>query len=144
MFGVINGLVLNENERMDAINSRIAQRTVKANADYIFSPRPAATRCVLMPTVIAPTGSEPIRQKEPLPFMQNVDDESTLWNIQFAANNCDLTYIPSSTSDMYKVSVPSTASVQTHPLLFTSSVHKESTPMPTSQTFYNVRVRQKM
>lgn len=143
MFGVVNGLVLFENERMDLINQRILERLPTKPVDYVFSPRPVSTRYMLLPVVDPPAVLDPpIQQKAAAPFMQNVDDESTLLNIQFAMqDNCVLAYAPSSTSDLYKVKIPSTTTVQTHPLLFSESIHAETPRHPTAQPFNNVRLR---
>lgn len=143
MFGVINGLVLRENERMETINSRLLARMPDNNVDHVYDPRPVPTRYNLMPVVDPPVVSTvPIYQKMPAPFMQNVDDESTLWNINFALqDNLKLTYVPSSTSDLYKVSIPSTSTVQTHPLLFAGTVHSQTPVHPTPKAFYNVRLK---
>ena len=62
----------------------------------------------------------------------NVNQESVLRNQIYALQHCSLaTYVPSSKSDLYQLSIPSSKTVeQTHELLFTKEKFCEFNPNP--------------
>jgi len=143
MFGVVNGFYLRNDEVTDTINARLAERGgVNIPIPYLYSPRPVSTKFVVLPVVDTPLVSATAIQRGPRdPYMENIDTESTLKNIQFARqDNPLLTYIPPSTSDLYKVKIPSTNSHQPHPLLF-ANVISAPTHVPKTKAFNNVRLR---
>ena len=146
MFGVVNGFYLRNDEITDSINARLAERGgVYMSVPYLYSPRPVSTKFVVFPVVDTPVSATAIKPGPRDPYMQNIDTESTLKNIQFARqDNPMLTYIPSSTSDLYKVSVPSTNSHQPHPLLFANVISSPKHVPKTQHAFNNVRLREKI
>lgn len=147
MFGVVNGFYLRPDELTDSINNRIADRGgVNIPVPYLYSPRPVSTKFIVLPVVDTPLVSATAIKPGPRdPYMENIDTESTLRNIQFARqDNPMLTYIPSSTSDLYKVSIPSTNSHQTHPLLFANVISTPKHVPKTQHAFNNVRLREKI
>jgi hypothetical protein len=147
MFGVVNGFYLRNNELTDAINTRLAERGgVYIPTPYLYSPRPVSTKFTVLPVVDTPLVSATAIKPGPRdPYMENIDTDSTLKNIQFARqDNPLLTYIPSSTSDLYKVKIPSTNSHQPHPLLFANVISSPKHVQKTPHAFNNVRLREKI
>lgn len=130
-------------ERTEEIDKRIYERMMSTDISLRpnFDPRPAETRHTVFP-VIPPVNSgtnsstEPIRKfleydvtksfspiqaKGPVDgYLRHVNTESSLRNQYFGIQHGAIqsTYIPSSTSDLYRVSVP------------TSSLSNEEQPFP--------------
>lgn len=139
IYGLPDGILYGQNERVDELNSRISSRhfpdiPLAPN----FDPRPVPTKYSLFPIINRRT--EPKESIQLLPrhhvevnfnpgsakappcgFIHNIDIETTLRNQTVAVQNGAYqgTYIPSSKSDLYHVSVPYIPSVQPHVDLFT-------------------------
>ena len=144
-------------DRVDELNARIAARLHADPPPMVFSPRPVSTKYVVFPVIDTLSESrvsiksviEPTYypgQRAPFrSYMDRIEDETTLLNLRAAMQNDErIGYVPSSTSDLYFVHVPSTESIQTHPRLFTSVVaSKQPVPM-TAKLFNNVTLRPKL
>ena len=138
IYGIPEGVSYGQNERVDELNDRINSRTTP---DYMlppnFDPRSTQTRFTMFPALNArrPTSvsiesnydyaaetnfTPPIGLRgPPAGFINNVDTESTLRNQFFGLQKSDQSvYIPSTESDLYKVTIASRRMEQTHPLLF--------------------------
>ena len=137
--GVHRELIVGQHERLDEINDRIKSRQF---SDYPlepnFSPRPVSTKYSLMP--IMAKNSNPLPKVPILPqfehivqmnfnpatrnapfkgYARNVDTETVLRNQTMAAQNSSQSvYVPSSDSDLYKVSVVSRPVDQPYSHLF--------------------------
>jgi len=120
-------------ERTDEIDKRIYERTLTTNTPLRpnFDPRPVETRHFLFP--ISPYVSKEFLNRPPVPvrnyleydttkvfssiqskapvegYFHNVNTESSLRNQYFGLQHgaINATYIPSSTSDLYKINVAS-------------------------------------
>ncbi len=138
IYGVPEGILYGQNERVDELNSRLTSRhfpdmPLAPN----FDPRPVPTKYALFPMINRRTQPKESIQllprhhvevnfnpgnakAPPCGFIQNVDVETSLRNQTVALQNGAYqgTYIPSSKSDLYQVSVPYSPSVQPHPDLF--------------------------
>ena len=119
MNGVVNGVFICNNQRLDKINEKILDRNnTSQSLNMTFSPRPAVTRQVLMPMLDCrqPTGvpcmQTPLYNVEtvfnpgnsaPFSGYQNkIDDESKLKNIVFPLQKAPQSkFIPSFDSDLY-------------------------------------------
>jgi hypothetical protein len=159
--GVVQGVFYGQNERVDEINDRYTSRQF---SDYAlapsFDPRPVSTKYSHFPCIegrrpthetIVSHGDYNIGQnfnpgtrKSPWSgFSNNVDTETILRNQTFAIQRANQQeYIPSSDSDLYKVTIVAKPSEQTHPLLFnrpsysTTSMNNGSQPIG-KNTFFN-------
>jgi hypothetical protein len=141
IYGVPNGISYGQNERVDEINGRISDRNL---SDYPlrpnFDPRPIPTKYSLFPIInrraettvpidkypdysVQTNFSPATQQGPPQGFLTNVDVETVLRNqtvaLQHGADQG--VYVPSSGSDLYRVSVVSTPSIQPYPKLFEQS-----------------------
>jgi hypothetical protein len=145
MDGVIpNGVVYyGQFERLNQINDRVAQRNVPdRDLPPNFDPRPVLTKYALFlmldnrmpPTVpiqpnlnysLETNFTPPVMKAGPVSGYNNhIDTENQLRNQYFALQKGapQGMYIPSSNSDLYKVSVVSRPEVQPYPLLFSETV----------------------
>jgi hypothetical protein len=137
--GVHRDLVVGQFERLDEINNRITSRQF---SDYPlepnFSPRPVSTKYNLMPIMAKNSNPLPKVQIQPQlehivqmnfnpatrngPFKtyaRNVDTETILRNQTMAYQNASQSvYVPSSTSDLYNVTVVSSPVDQPYKHLF--------------------------
>jgi hypothetical protein len=146
--GVISGIMYGQNERVDQLNQRIYDRfqpdkPLQPNLEF----RSTSTKYSHFPMVdlrkkaavdisppleysidtnfVPPTSRGPIHG-----YFNNVSTESQLRNQYFAiqkgANQG--TYVPSSNSDLYKVSIPysSSPSIQPYPELFSQSKYQNN------------------
>ena len=135
--GVPEYLYYGQNERVDELNTRIKDRQFPDSPlEPNFSPRPVPTKYSHFPIINRRKQmNEPMipyldynsninfnpgtHRAPPSGFLNNVDTETILRNQTFALQSADQNvYIPSSNSDLYKVTVVSRPSDQTHPLLF--------------------------
>lgn len=138
LFGVHEGLITGQFDRVDELNDRVSSRhfpdrELQAN----FSPRPVPTKYSLFPVIERRTPvSEPIREMSrhsvgnnfspathngPVStYLANVDTETILRNQTVALQRGaeQGRYVPASTSDLYNVQAVGRAEQQTHPLLF--------------------------
>jgi hypothetical protein len=139
IYGIPEGVSYGQNDRVDELNDRISARGV---SDYAlpsnFDPRPTQTRFTMFPALDSrrPVNTQiesnydyaaetnftpPIGGRGPVSgFLNHVDAESNLRNQFFALQKGagQGVYIPSSKSDLYRVTVPHIPGEQTHPLLF--------------------------
>ena len=139
--GVVSGVQYGQFERLDEINNRIEARNVPDKPlPPNFDPRPVLTKYALFPMLdnrmpatvpIQPnykyslenTFTPAVMARGPVSgFINNVHKESELRNQFFAhQRGADQgVYVPSSESDLYKVYIPSSPSVQPYPLLFST------------------------
>lgn len=137
--GVHRELIVGQHERLDEINDRIKSRQF---SDYPLEPnfsfRPVSTKYSLMPIMAKNSNPEPKVHIQPqfehivemnfnpatrnAPFKgyaRNIDTETVLRNQTMAAQNASQNvYVPSSDSDLYKVSVVSRPVEQPYKHLF--------------------------
>ena len=136
--GAVQGVQYGQNERVDELNDRIAERHFPDMAlEPNYSCRPVPTKYSQFPIVNRRTPvREPLNQyaqhnlynnfnptgshSNAKGFQQNVDVETVLRNQTFALQHgADQgVYIPTSNSDLYNVSVVSRPSDQPYTLLF--------------------------
>ena len=138
LYGVPEGVYYGQNERVDELNNRIQSRHfADSPLEPNFNPRSVPTKYSHFPII---NRRKPIQESAiqypnyhlnanfnpgsarapPSGFINNVDTETFLRN-QFFANQhgCDQNvYVPSSNSDLYKISIVSRPSVQPHEDLF--------------------------
>ena len=134
--------------RVEELNYRIWQRNTGDTPQFYFSPRPVPTKYTTMPIVDERIPSKVNIKMTPvfdtsvnflpgtsLPWSGKIDAIDTETHLQRSKD-----YIPDSTSDLYKYSVPSKESVQPFPLLF-SSVRTSNSGIKSTiqekQLFYN-------
>ena len=138
LYGVHNGLIAGQFDRVDELNGRIASRYFpERELQPNFDPRPVPTKYALFPVIErrAPV-SEPIREtpkhsvsgnfnpanrRGPVQtYLANIDTETVLRNqttaLQSGAEQSY--YVPSSNSDLYHTSAVGRVETQTHPGLF--------------------------
>jgi hypothetical protein len=138
MPGVIEGVYYGQNERVDEINTRYQERQFSDSPlEPNFSPRPVPTKYAIFPMMnhrkeakefIIPypeyrtehifnpgTANAP-----PSGYYANIDVETQLrfQNVALQRRTDQGIYVPSSNSDLYKVSVIARPEVQPNPLLF--------------------------
>lgn len=136
--GVPSGVYYGQNERTDELNSRMTSRQFPDSPlQPNFDPRPVSTKYAHFPI-----GNRRVPANEPiLPYIDynssanfypgsanapvsgyynKIDVETVLRNQGFALQRGadQNVYVPSSTSDLYQVSVVSRPSEQPHPMLF--------------------------
>ena len=137
MYGVTKGVYYCNHERVEELNDRIMDRNIPSNQLQMqFDPRPVETRRVLFPGIDCHMPSNTPIQIQPTfnstsqfnpgtsapysGYATKIDDDSKVKDIMMSNQKwCSQSrYIPSSTSDMYSVNVPTTQNIQSHPLLF--------------------------
>jgi hypothetical protein len=138
LFGVHEGLIAGQFDRVEELNDRYASRHFPdRELQPNFSPRPVPTKYALFPVIERRTpATEPVREMSrhsvannfnpatrngPVSsYLANVDTETILRNqtvaIQRGAEQG--VYVPASNSDLYNVHAVGRAETQTHPLLF--------------------------
>lgn len=144
LYGVQQGIIYGQNERVDELNERLYSRNIPdISLAPNFDPRPVPTKYALFPLInrrkesnvrINPMVNHNVdinfnpsnRVGPPQGYIVNVDVETMLRNqgiaLQHGAD--DNVYVPSSNSDLYKVFVPSKPSVQPHPELFNKQTYQ--------------------
>jgi len=138
MYGLAEGVQYGQNERVDELNTRISERFYPDSPlPPNFNTRPVPTKYSIFPMLNTRMPANvsidsnydyaeetnftpPIGLRgPPAGFINNVDTESTLRNQFFGLQKSDQSvYIPSTESDLYKVTIASRRMEQTHPLLF--------------------------
>ncbi len=137
MYGVIEGLMRCQEERVEDLNKRISKRNVPSGfLQSTFSPRPVPTRYVKMPAIdckkkasvfIKNRGTyTPYKTFNPgtaqapwSGFAESIDQDSRLKNIFFPLQNCPQSkYIPGSESQLYKYEIMVSPVEMSHNLLF--------------------------
>ncbi len=136
--GVHQGVQYRQNERVDELNDRINSRIVAdSHLEPNFDPRPVPTKYahfpiinrrkeVNEPSIPYPAYNQylnftPTTSNGPSSgYRNNVDVENSLRNQEYALQHGaeQNVYVPSSTSDLYNVTVTSKPSQQPHPQLF--------------------------
>jgi len=135
--GLPEYLYYGQNERVDELNERIKSRQFPDSPlEPMLAPRSVPTKYSLFPIInrrkpmnepFIPYLDYNIKQNfnpgtqnaPPSGYINNIDTETVLRNQNFALQKADQSiYVPSSNSDLYKVSVVSKPGQQTHPLLF--------------------------
>jgi len=137
-YGVQQGVLYGQNERVDELNDRISARNAPdTHLKPNYDPRPVSTKYAHFPMINRRAPShEPVinfmdhsvsanfnpgsSRAPPVGYFNQVDTETVLRNQFFALQNGpgQHVYIPSSDSDLYKITVVSKPSEQPHPLLF--------------------------
>lgn len=154
MFGVVDGVIYTQHERVDEINDRIYARSLApAPLQPNFDPRPTSTKYALFPMLETKKPiEEPLHQyldysvsrgfnpgngRSPVNTMiNNIEVESLLRNQFFALQKNDrAVYVPDSTSDLYKVTLPRSTNrneEQPYPSLF--ETYQPNQPVSTNIT----------
>jgi len=152
LYGVVEGVYYGQNERVDEINDRYHERQFSDfPLEPNFSPRSISTKYALFPMLNGrkpaheprlsyPEHSSAVnfnpgtRSAPSSGFFPNVDVETILRNqttaLQHGADQG--VYVPSSNSDLYKVSIVSRPSNQPNPLLFRNFQFNQ-TPHPNNE-----------
>ena len=159
MFGIINGCCIRDDHRVQDLNTRISDRNIPSNAlPPQYSIRPVSTKYSKLsildqrkPSTVpannctsfnVETTFNPGNGKAPWNgYASKIHTESVLRNQFFALQGGDQgVYVPSSTSDLYKVEVTSKPMNQPFPGLFEESIFEPFNPNPDnlgSQLFQN-------
>jgi len=136
--GVHQGVQYGQNERVDELNERIRSRVVADSPlEPSFDPRPVSTKYAQFPMinrrkeVNEPSIPYPVYNQHlnftpatsngpSSGYRNNVDVENSLRNQEYAMQHGaeQNVYVPSSTSDLYNVTITSKPSLQPHPELF--------------------------
>jgi hypothetical protein len=139
IYGIPDGVAYGQFERQDELNTRLLERNVPDRQQApVFTPRMVSTRYSRFPLVNLRTQPKeqlnqyldhsvesnftPMNTKGHVSgFVNNIQTESVLRNQHFALQRGgdQGVYIPNSSSDLYRVSVPS------------STTRKETQPFPT-------------
>ena len=138
LYGVPRGILYGQNERVDELNNRIQSRQFPDTPlAPNFSSRPILSKYSRFPILgkrenveiypknvhnIATNFSPATQNGPPNGYLSNIDVETNLRNQNVRLGNKEdaTTFVPSSNSDLYNVSVPVTqnATSQPHPNLF--------------------------
>ena len=138
MYGVVNGVMICQEERTEELNNRLYNRNIPSQAlQPEYSLRPVSTKYALLPIVdqrvkpTVPLKSYPVYNTKQVfnpgtaeapwsGFAVNVNTESKLRNQFFALQKCEQSeYIPSSDSSLFVPYKPmSTNEKQLYPDLF--------------------------
>ena len=159
LYGVVNGGYQCNMERTSELNTRISERMYTTNTlPAMYDVRPVSTKIDFMSVIDRqPVSNVPVQikpvfnteesffpgtQKGPWSGMaSNVNLESELRNQTVALqNNPMATYIPSSNSDLYVNEPVGRIEIQTHPLLFDTTVEVAHNPNKLNlgnKMFYN-------
>jgi hypothetical protein len=139
--GLPEYLYYGQNERVDELNDRIKERQFPDSPlEPMFAPRSVPTKYSQFPIINRRKPmNEPVipyldynlkvnfnpgtQNAPPSGYLNNIDTETILRNQTFALQKAEQSvYIPSSNSDLYKTTVVSKPSEQTHPLLFENPI----------------------
>lgn len=149
IFGVHEGLISGQQDRLEDINSKIYNRNSNEyNTKHapIFEPRPTPTKQSIFPILNLRNTHSGLVSKLDYDKVSsnNVQVENVLQQRIFALQKGadQSVYVPSSNSELYRVSVPSTPSIQPFPSLFSqpkfeSSVHPNIKPNIGNDVFGN-------
>jgi hypothetical protein len=148
MVGVVEGVLYGQNCRVDELNDRIFDRFHPDHAlPPNFDSRPVQTKYALFPMLdkrmpsnvpiesnydysMETNFTPPVSSYGPVSgYINNVNTESTLRNQFFALQKGadQSVYVPSSNSDLYKVTVVSRPEEQPYPLLFENGIAIDKT-----------------
>jgi len=144
--GIVHGFYAGQNDRVDELNARIQGRQFPDNPlRPNFDPRPVPTKYSLFPIIDRKTppryplktdyldnsGFSPATQNgPPKSYLQNIDTETILRNQTVALQHgaTEGVFVPSSNSDLYRVTMPSSSMIYTpqpFPNLFVRSSFTE-------------------
>jgi hypothetical protein len=147
IYGVVNGVYICNNDRVDELNDRIYDRNIPSQKlQSQFDIRPVSSKYAMMP--IFDRRAIPTVPIERMPtynvgevfnpgnaqapwsgFATKIDDDSRLRNQFFAIQKANQAYyIPPTTSDMYKVEVVGQSIQQPFPDLFYKPVFEPFNP----------------
>jgi hypothetical protein len=136
IYGVPEYLYYGQNERVDELNDRMKERQFPDSPlEPMFAPRSVPTKYSHFPIINRrkPMNEPAVpyldynivnfnpgsQRAPPSGILKNIDTETVLRNQTIALQKSEqAVYVPSSSSDLYKVTVVSKPSEQTHPLLF--------------------------
>lgn len=126
IYGIHEGVYYGQNERVDELNSRIYSRNIPpAQLSPAFSPRPTPTKYSYFPimNLRKSQSQQPISSENENEQNSHICDtvlESELRNQNSLLQHGTIQniYIPSSSSELYKIYVTSTPTQQPHPDLF--------------------------
>ena len=138
IYGIPDGVLYSQFDKADEINERMSSRYfADSPLEPQYDPRPVQTKRTLFPMVKnAQYSSAPVlpypsynpqsnfnpgnRRAPSSGFIKNIDVETVLRNQTFALQHgaSQSVYVPSSSSELYNVSVVSSPSVQPHLDLF--------------------------
>lgn len=136
IYGVPEYLYYGQNERVDELNDRMKERQFPDSPlEPMFAPRSVQTKYSHFPIINRrkPMNEPAIpyldyntvnfnpgtQRAPPSGILKNIDTETVLRNQTMALQKADQSvYVPSSTSDLYNVTIVSKPGQQTHPLLF--------------------------
>lgn len=140
--GVHREIIVSQHERTDELNQRIGSRQFSdMPLEPNYSPRPLSTKYNL-PMIVAPTvpiqqyvehnvaqNFNPATRRGPYKaYMRNVDTETVLRNQTMALQHSSQSvYVPSSTSDLYRVDVVGRPVAQPYAGLFEKPVLADRT-----------------
>jgi hypothetical protein len=133
IYGAQEGLISGQHDRVEDINSKIYSRNSDYNHEYspIFEPRSTPTKQSVFPILNLRNAEAPListfdYDKEvstKVPVENRL--HSRIFALQKGANQS--IYVPSSTSDLYNVSISYAPSVQPFPMLFSESTFDNQT-----------------
>jgi hypothetical protein len=160
--GMLDGSYFGQNARTDEINARLNERLMTdVPLAPIYDPRPTPTKREYFPIVdVRSISSVSVpkyddfsqektfypgtRSAHPSGYMKNVDNESEIQNLNYRLKHSDdNVYIPSTNSELYRVSIPSRAGEHPYPNLsmeqtFSNPMaHNYLNPKIGSDLFYN-------
>lgn len=164
MNGLINQIHYNISDPVEELNSRLNDRNIPSNTLHPqFSMRPVSTKYTMLPIVDRHTPSSvTINKQTPYNvgntfnpgsaspwsgFSTNIDKESILRNQPFALQkSIKSVYIPSSTSDMYKVTVSGRNEIQPFTDLFKEQIFEDFNPnsLNVGNNVFNNSTREQM
>jgi hypothetical protein len=148
-FGVQEGIISGQHDRVEELNTKIYDRNsneYNTQNSPIFEPRPTSTKQSMFPMLNL--RNVPSAQISTFDYdkvcSNHVHIENILLHRMFALQKGadQAVYVPSSTSDLYRIFVPSAPSVQPFPALFVeptfdSSAHPNYKSHIGNQTFGN-------
>lgn len=152
LFGVHQGLIAGQFDRVDELNTRLADRHFPTRElQPNFAPRPVPTKYSLFPVIerrtpanvpiteipkhVLSNNFSPATRVGPVStYLANIDTETILRNqttaLQHGAHQS--VYVPSSSSSLYRNEAVGRNETQTHPMLFERPQY-QTTPSATEQ-----------
>jgi hypothetical protein len=136
IYGLPTGLLRGQHDRVDELNDRMKERQFPDSPlEPMFAPRSVPTKYSQFPIINRrkPMNEPAIpyldyntvnfnpgtQRAPPSGILKNIDTETVLRNQTMALQKADQSvYVPSSSSDLYNVTIVSKPGQQTHPLLF--------------------------
>lgn len=162
MYGLVDGYLRCNFNRVDEINERISNRNIPSSSlQPQYGIRPVSTKYGYMQVLDQYKNTNvPLHSYKPYNinnvfnpgnanapwsgYSNNVNTESTLRNQFFALQNCEQSsFIPSSKSDLYETKIDYKPVEQTHPLLFKNQEFSPFNPntLNTGKQIFNNNTR---